>query len=58
MERSEKIEKYLSDLKNEQPEFEDADFSNISWCTVEGENALHIAVVRNEGDIAKELRIL
>lgn len=42
-------------MKDDLPQFEDADFSNISWCNIEGENALHIAVIRNELDIAKEL---
>ena len=55
MKRSEKLNNFLKDLKEDLPSFEDADFSNISWCNLEGENALHIAVIRNEYDIAKEL---
>jgi ankyrin repeat protein len=55
MERSEQLIKFLKDLKEDIPSFEDADFSNINWSNHEGENALHIAVIRNEYDIAKEL---
>ncbi len=55
MERSARVETFLNDLKEDLPSFEGADFSNISWCNHEGENALHIAVVRNEYEIAKEL---
>ncbi|RLW61693.1 MAG: hypothetical protein B6D75_01300 [gamma proteobacterium symbiont of Stewartia floridana] len=55
MNRSNKLEKFLKDLKDDLPSFEEADFSNISWCNYEGENALHIAVGRNEYEIAKEL---
>ena len=55
MERSEEISKYLKDLKDDHPLFEEADFTNISWSTVEGENALHVAIIRNEYNIAKEL---
>lgn len=55
MERSERLRKFLSGLKDDIPSFEEADFSNISWCSHEGENALHIAVIRNELEIAQEL---
>jgi ankyrin repeat protein len=55
MERSRKLEKFLGEVKEDIPSFEDADFSNISWCNHEGENALHVAVIRNEYEIAKEL---
>lgn len=55
MERSEKLINFLKDLEDNLPSFEDADFSDINWCNQEGENALHIAVIRNEYDIAKEL---
>ncbi len=55
MERSEQLKDYLRSLKEDLPTFEDADFSDISWCNHEGENALHIAVIRNEYEIAKEL---
>lgn len=55
MERSEKLRMFLDGLKKDLPSFEEADFSNISWCNHEGENALHIAVIRNEFEIAREL---
>lgn len=55
MDRSNKLEKFLIDLKKEIPSFEEADFTNISWCNYEGENALHIAIGRYEYEIAKEL---
>ncbi len=46
---------FLDGLKEDLPSFEGANFSNISWCNHEGENALHIAVIRNEFEIAQEL---
>lgn len=55
MDRSNKLEKFLSGLKKDLPSFEDADFADISWCNYEGENALHVAVSRGEYDIGKEL---
>jgi ankyrin repeat protein len=55
MERSERLNKFLKYLKEYIPSFEDADFSDISWCNHEGENALHIAIIRHEYNIAKEL---
>ena len=55
MKRSQKLQKFLDDLRGDQPSFEDADFADISWCNHEGENALHIAVIRNDYEIAKEL---
>jgi hypothetical protein len=55
MEQSDRLRKFLSGLKEDDPSFEDADFSNISWRNHEGENALHIAVIRNEFEIAQEL---
>lgn len=55
VERNEKVESFLLGLKQDLPSFEDADFSDICWCNHEGENALHIAVIRNEYEIAKEL---
>ena len=55
MERSEQLNKFLKDLKEDIPSFKNADFSDISWCNHEGENALHIAATRNEYDIANEL---
>ena len=55
MGRSERLQKFLNDLKEYIPSFEDADFSNINWSNHEGENALHIAVIGNEYEIAKEL---
>lgn len=55
MVRSQKLEEFLDSLKRDIPSFESADFSDISWCNHEGENALHIAVVRNEHEIAQEL---
>jgi len=55
MERRKNLVKFLQELKEDNPSFEDADFTDISWCTHEGENALHIAVIRNEYEITKEL---
>lgn len=55
MERSEKLRIFLDGLKENLPSFEEANFSNINWCNHEGENALHIAVIRNEFEIAQEL---
>jgi ankyrin repeat protein len=55
VERSQKVEIFLHGLKQDLPSFEDADFSDISWCNHEGENALHIAVIRNDHEIAQEL---
>lgn len=46
---------FLDSLKSDLPSFEEANFSDINWCNHEGENALHIAVIRNELSIAKEL---
>ena len=55
MQRSQILQNYLADIKESLPEFEEADFTNISWCNFEGENALHVAVIRNDYEIAKEL---
>ena len=55
MERSQNIIKFLEELKEDHVLFEEADFSDINWCNCEGENALHIAVIRGEYDICKEL---
>lgn len=55
MERSQKIIRFLNELKEDQVSFEEANFSDISWCNHEGENALHIAVIRGEYEICKEL---
>ncbi len=55
MERSEQLEQFLRELKEGLPSFGHADFSDISWCNHEGENALHIAAIRNEYRIAQEL---
>ena len=55
MKLSESLKKFLSDLKNDLPDFEDADFSHINWRTHEGQSALHIAVMRNDHAIAEEL---
>lgn len=53
--RMETLKKFLSDLKNDLPDFEGADFSDINWCTREGRNALHVAVMGNRYDMAKAL---
>ncbi len=55
MERSKTLINFLQAVKIDIPSFEDADFSNISWCNHEGENALHIAVIRKELEIVQEL---
>ena len=55
MNPSETLKTFLDDLKNDLPDFEDADFSDINWCTHEGRNALHVAVIRNDHDIARAL---
>ncbi len=55
MERSEQLDEFLCDLKENSLSFEGADFSDISWCNHEGENALHIAIIRNEYGVAQEL---
>ncbi|GAD64710.1 ankyrin repeat domain-containing protein [Aquipseudomonas alcaligenes] len=55
MERSQSLRNFLNSLKEDLVTFENADFSDISWCSYEGENALHIAVIRNEIDLAREL---
>jgi len=55
MERSQNLQKFLDGLKADLPPFEEANFSDINWCNHEGENALHIAVIRNELSLAKEL---
>jgi len=55
MERSQNLQKFLNGLKSDLPSFEEADFTDINWCNHEGENALHIAVIRNELSLAKEL---
>jgi len=46
MEHSLELKNFLNSLKEDLPSFEDADFSNISWCNHEGENALPIEVIR------------
>lgn len=55
MNRSDKLNKYLDALREDFPEYEDADFSDINATTYEGENALHVAISRDEYDIAEEL---
>jgi len=55
MKRSERLIDFLNELKETLPMFAEADFSDISWRNPEGESALHIAVVRNEFEIAQEL---
>lgn len=55
MDRSHLLQNFLDGLKADLPSFENADFSNISWCNSEGENALHIAVIRNALSVAKAL---
>jgi ankyrin repeat protein len=53
--RSKELEQFLKGLKDSIPDFEDADFADISWANFEGENALHVAVIRDEIAIAREL---
>jgi len=55
MERSESIIEFLESLKKDQPSFKKVDFSDINARNQEGENALHIAIIRNEFRIAKKL---
>jgi len=53
--RSEELTNFLQAIKEHMVSFENANFSDINWCNSEGENALHIAVYRNEYEICKEL---
>ena len=55
MSRSENLEDYLANLKKDLPSFEEADFSDLNWQNHEGENALHIAVIRDDVGIVREL---
>lgn len=55
MKKSDALNAFLKELQEDFVSFEEADFSDISWCNHEGENALHIAVIRGEYDICKEL---
>ncbi len=55
MECSDRLQRFLHDLMEDNSAFEDADFTDISWCNHEGENALHMAVCQQEYAVAEEL---
>ncbi|POZ52027.1 ankyrin repeat domain-containing protein [Methylovulum psychrotolerans] len=54
MNRSKKLINFLETLC-ELPDFENTDFSDINATNYEGDNALHLAILRDEYEIAEEL---
>lgn len=52
---SPKVQQYVESLRDDLPEFDSADISNINAMSSEGENALHIAIHRGDTEMAKLL---
>ena len=55
MKKSPRLEKYLKAINEDLTSWEDVDFTDINATNFEGENALHLAVHREDIEIIKEL---